>query len=82
MTKKKTPHKPLTRGQDAIMLRRGYLSVPAVARQCGVTRATVESWMTGGHVGYTRVGLRLYVQRGSLAVFLGPEGAKMLEAAT
>ena len=71
----------LKRGQDDLMREQGYMPVAAVAKQCGVTRATVDLWMKS-HVEFTRVGLRIYVKRASLEAFLGPEGAKMLEAAT
>ena len=74
--------KPLHRGQDDRMREQGFLPVSAVASQCGVTRATIDLWMRDGHVEFTRVGLRIYVKRASLESFLGPEGAKMLEAAT
>jgi len=67
------------RGQNAIMQARGYLAVSTVAKMCGVTRAAVGLWLAQGHVGFTRVGMRIYVQRKSLEAFLGVEGAKMLE---
>jgi hypothetical protein len=72
--------KHLKRGQDDLMREQGYMPVAAVAKQCGVTRATVDLWMKS-HVEFTRVGLRIYVKRASLESFLGPEGAKMLEVA-
>ena len=74
--------KHLKRGQDDLMREQGYMPVAAVAKQCGVTRATVDLWARNGKVFTTRVGLRIYIQRASLEVFLGPEGTKMLEAAT
>ena len=73
--------KHLKRGQDDLMREQGYMPVAAVAKQCGVTRATVDLWMKG-HVEFTRVGLRIYVKRASLESFLGEQGKKMLESAT
>ena len=73
--------KPLKRGQDDKMRAQGFLPVSAVAKQCGVTRATVDLWMKE-HIESTRVGMRIYIKRASLEAFLGPEGAKMLEPAT
>ena len=60
------------------MREQGFLSVSAVAQQCGVTRASVDLWIKNGHVEHTRVGLRIYIQRKSLEEFLGPDGKKML----
>ena len=76
---KKNVKKPLKRGQDAMMQARGYLPISAVAKQCGVTRATVDTW-SKKHVESTRVGMRIYLKRTSLVQFLGPEGSQMLEA--
>jgi len=72
----------LTRVQDQLMRKRGYLSISTIARQCGVTRATVDLWLKQEppRVRYTRVGLRIFVERRSLEQFLGPEGSKMLDA--
>ena len=72
----------LKRGQDSLMREQGYMPVAAVAKQCGVTRATVDLWARNGKVATTRVGMRIYVQRKSLEEFLGEQGKKMLEAAT
>ena len=76
------PRKQLKRGQDDLMRERGFMSIAAVAKQCGVTVMTVRLWVQNGHIVETRVGLRVYIQRASLEKFLGPEGAKMLEPAT
>ena len=77
---KKNVTKPLKRGQDAMMQARGYIPISAVSKQCGVTRATVNLWAKK-YVASTRVGTRIYLSRASLAQFLGPEGATLLEAA-
>ena len=76
----KNTKKPMKRGRDAWMQARGYMPISAVAKQCGVTRATVNLW-SKKHVESTRVGTRIYLNRKSLAQFLGPEGATMLDAA-
>jgi hypothetical protein len=80
MSPKKTAT-PLKRGQDEKMREQGFLPVSAVAKQCGVTRASVDLWMKNGHVEHTRVGLRIYIERKSLEAFLGVDGSKMLEPA-
>jgi excisionase family DNA binding protein len=82
MSPKTQPKKQLKRGQDGLMGDRGFLSIAAVAKQCGVTVMTVRLWVKNGHVDETRVGMRVYIQRKSLEAFLGPEGQKMLEPAT
>ena len=76
-----SPKKQLKRGQDDLMREQGYMPVVAVAKQCGVTRASVELWVKNGHIQFTRVGLRVYIDRASLVKFLGVQGSKLLEPA-
>lgn len=79
--KRSKKQQPLHREQDDLMRSRGFLPVPEVAQKCGVTRATVDLWMRK-HIKFTRVGMRIYIQRKSLEAFLGPDGAKMLDSVT
>lgn len=64
--------------QTELMRQRGYLTVSEAAKRCGVSDGTVRRWIQEGEVREVRVGKRHFVERKSLADYLGTSGALAL----
>ena len=64
--------------EQAKLLGPGYLTLQDTARICGVTRMAVGFWVRDRKVLALRVRRRVYVERASLASYLGAEAAEKL----
>lgn len=59
--------------RQAQLLGPRYMTIAAVVEATGVTKAAVAKWLDSGRVRALKVGRRRYVDRASLARYLGEE---------
>lgn len=64
--------------RQAQLLGPGYMTIAAVVDATGVTKAAVAKWLDAGRVRALKVGRRRYVDRASLARYLGEEAGGLL----
>lgn len=65
------------RQQAEILSDQGYVTVARVASACGVSRMAISLWIRDGRVKVLRVGRRTYVERASLASYLGSDAVRI-----
>lgn len=64
--------------RQAQLLGPGYMTIADVVAATGVTKAAVAKWLDSGRVRALKVGRRRYVDRASLARYLGEEAGGLL----